>query len=109
MDKEFADAQILEYRRDGRDCSVIVNTWDDKRVDVRFSDAVGVSDVGIGDICRLVEIDRPTPFIDEVLSRVYDEQPAEHSYREYHFLDLDDQPCLKVVAAGVEFSYSDGR
>lgn len=103
----FADAEILEYRRNRDDSEIIVKTWNDRRIHIRCLDTVGIKEIGIGDICGVFEVEGPSPFLEEVLSQVYEERPTTHPYRQYYFLNLDDQPCLQIIATGIEVEYAE--
>lgn len=100
----FADAEILEYHRNRDDCNVVVKTWNDRFVKIRFLDVVGVNDIGIGDIRGIFEVDGSTTFLENVLAQVYTSIPATHPYRQFQFVNLDDEPYLQVVAAGIELT-----
>lgn len=106
FDTGFADAEILEYRRNRDDVTVLVQLWNDRKVAITFADVVGIKDIGTGDISEILEVEGSTTFIEKVLSQVYEQRPATHPYHEYHFLNLDDEPCLRVVAAGIDLSYT---
>lgn len=100
-DVGMSDGEIHAYHMEGDVFTVEVNAWNGQLLRVRFADAVGVSDLGVGDISALCEEDAGSPFMAAVLERLYEATPPPGAHRLYQFLDLDDQPALQVVAAGV--------
>src|SRR5215207_4587775 len=108
-DVGFSDGEIHAYRMEGDVFTVDVNAWNGQLLRVRFTDAVGVSDLGAGDISALSEEDAGSPFMAAVLARLYEANPPTGAHRLYQFLDLDDQPALEVVAGGVSVTAHGGR
>lgn len=104
FDIGFSDGEILSYCREPEQLIVVVKMWNDKKIKIVFRGIVGCSDYGIGDISALVEEDRTTEFFKKILSEVYEKLPSQHPYHLYQFLNLDDSPCLEIVAETIEIS-----
>ena len=104
FDIGFSDSEILSYCREQEKLIVVVKMWNDKRIEISFRGIVGCSDYGIGDISALVEEDRTTELFEKILSEVYEKLPSQHPYHLYQFLNLDDSPCLEVVAETIKIS-----
>jgi hypothetical protein len=101
----FSDSELVSYQRTGDEFTVTVKAWNGSRLTVFFKQFEGVLDYGLGDISDFVEESDETPFIKQVISRIFTETPKEHTYRVYQFLDLDGEPILEVVAASANVSF----
>lgn len=100
----FSNGEIHAYRMEGGVFTVKVSAWNSQLLRVKFTPTVGGSDLSIGDISALCEEDAVSPFMAAVLARLYEATPPPGQYRLYRFLNLDDQPAMQVVAAGVVVS-----
>ena len=100
----MSDGEIHAYHMEADVFTVEVSAWNGQLLRVTFADAVVVSDLGVGDISALCEEDAGSPFMAAVLERLYEATPPPAAHRLYQFLDLDDQPALEIVAAGVSIT-----
>jgi hypothetical protein len=94
----FSDAEIISYFREQNHLTVKVKTWNDKLLSVLFSDVVGVIDCGLGDISSFVKENGESLFLTTILNQVYESIPDDQPYHLFQFLNLDDNPCLEIVA-----------
>ena len=100
----FSDGEVRYYFREEGAFTVVVEAWNGALVRVAFDDPAGVCDTGVGDISDICVEDAGSPFMSRVLGELYEVAPASHPYRLYQFLNLDEQPALEVVAAGITIS-----
>jgi hypothetical protein len=100
----FADAEVESYERREDKLHVRVRAWNAAQVDLVFVDIIGVRDFGVFDICDVCEFVGQTPLLDEALAYEYKEPPAQHPYKVFQFLDLDDKVALEVVCTDVQIS-----
>jgi len=103
----FADAEILEYRKESNELTVFVQAWNETVLRVSFFDVVGLMDLGVGDIADLVIENSGSAFLNNVIQQVYENIPSVHPYTLYQFLNNDDNPAMEVVAAGIIVSRSE--
>ena len=67
-----------------------------------FTDVIGVKDVPTNELTDFAEETGKDDFLDKSLSINYAAVPKEHPYKIYVFYDLDDSPCMEVIAADVK-------
>lgn len=100
-DHGFADSEFVSYQRKHAEFTVIIAAWNNKLIEIVFSDVEGILDYGLGDISDFVEETEKDAFFEKILSLVYVSVPDDSPYRLYKFLDLDGQTALEVVASTV--------
>src|SRR5689334_18589637 len=98
----FADSELLSYRRDGDTLMASVKLWNERTISLVFQGAVGISDLGAGDLSDIVEAEGREPFLAAVLNRVYEGHPANHPYRHFQFISSDGDVALEVVAETIQ-------
>jgi len=100
----FADGEILRCERIGSTVVVQIKTWNAKLIQVTFQDVQVSLDLMPGDISGFYCYDEETELMRKALSYAYDNFPKQHPYKHYTFMNNDAQPCLDIVAVGIEIS-----
>ena len=103
----FSDGEVRSYHREEDELTVILSTWNNVLLKIKFSDTIGVSDLGVGDVSGVYQESLASPFMEQVIRRLYDAPPPSPPYSLYQFLDLDEQPVLEVVAGSIDISRLD--
>ncbi len=98
----FADGEIEGYTKEGAQLKVHVRAWNESSIEFVFGDVVRVLDDGAGEISDVCLEISQTEFMSAALAIEYEQVPSDHPYKEYVFLDIDDVPSLRIVAATVE-------
>lgn len=104
-DISFADGEFRSYQWANGEFSLEITAWNGGRSRVRFIAFAGLSDYGVGDVSGLIEETDPSAFYNKVISRLFENIPAENPYRLFQILDLDGQPALEIVAQDLEISH----
>ena len=97
----FSDSELLSYQQKSGKFTAFLKMWNGVEIQIEFSEVTGVNDLGVGDISNFVE-DENTPFLNSILSKVYEIAPTSHPYRSFQFLDLDDNPVLEIIAVSLK-------
>lgn len=100
----FSDSEVLGYHRNGDTTTVFLRAWNEKTLVFDFHCVASFIDRGAWSIADVVCEDQETPLLREALKRLYDEAPAEHNLKHFCFFDLDDQPCIEVIAESCSIS-----
>ncbi len=100
----FADADIDSYEKKQNCLLVRVRTWNDKQLLLKFSDFVGLSDYGIGNISGLFKEDTITTLMSRITTEMYEVKPDAVPYSSFQFLNLDGEVSLEIIANDVDIS-----
>jgi hypothetical protein len=98
----LADAKIINYERLETTFIVHVKAWNEANVRISFSDVQLVCDLMSREISGFYVHNAKTELIEKAQRYAYDQPPQEYPYKHYVFLNTDDQPCLDVIADGME-------
>lgn len=97
----FADGEVCSYAKQDESFIVRVRTWNNHLLAIKFLDCIGVMDLGVGEISGFKQEDKKSFFMDNVLSKFYEQVPTSHPYNLYQFINHDGQPILEVIASSV--------
>lgn len=83
---------------------IILKAWNDDRLRVEFTDAIGLCDPGVGDVSEFCEESDESGFMKAAIQRAYEIVPEVIPYKLFQLLDLDGEPAMEIVAASVKIA-----
>ena len=98
----FADAEFNSYTREGSQLQVRLQAWNQRIIELTFHNVISLSENYLGEISNVCEVIDETTLLSAAIKKHYESIPAQHPFREYHFLTLDESVALAVVAESVE-------
>jgi hypothetical protein len=97
----FSDATILSYTKTSTEFIVLIRTWNERLLRVIFEEPIGIADMGGDEISELNLLAKKSVFAQLCISRHYDGSGDQGEFKNYQFIDNNDQPCLEVLAKKV--------
>lgn len=97
----FAEGKVVRLEKQGANVLVVVQAWDESSIEVEFVEAIGFRESMSFELSDLVITERTGEFASWCNRRAY-EGGHHGSESHYQFLDVEGQPCIEVVAKGVE-------
>ena len=98
----LADSSFISYNRDWDRLEVILLTWDERKLILRFFNPAYFFDNDCDHTTQLRQALSVTPLISAVIKRDYDEIKKINSYKHYQILDLNDEPALEIICEGFD-------
>jgi hypothetical protein len=98
---DFADSSYKFLEADNDNLIVYLESWDAKLIKIQF---VGILEFVFQSgsfISGLQEMDSEDEFLRNALARNYDIIPAEHPFKKYAIIDIEDFNVVEVVAEQV--------
>ena len=74
-----------------------------------FSDVMGIKDMPSLGVSSFSEETEINDFMNEVLKHNYEKIPEKLPYKRYVFYDIDDNPCMEIIAEDVKIKKNKWR
>jgi len=97
-ERSSADGEVVCFSKDKEGTlKIVFKTWDEKTLEIFFSDTIRFLDNNMYDISDIVQIEESI-FLAEGLQMMYDVIPEKIPYKHYQFLNIDGDPTLEIIA-----------
>ena len=102
----LSDSELItyEYRKSDDMLKIEIRAWDASKVKIICINPILFIDRGCDAITMLCERLSHSGLLEEALEKNYDKGvvPAEHPYKLYQLMNLDDEPSIEFVCKGIE-------
>jgi hypothetical protein len=107
FDVGFDDGEVESYHKSGDSFRVVVRAWNNRVIHIDFGGVVRMLDNDAGEIADLCEVTLSSEFLEAAIQRVYDEAPAQTTYRHFQLVDAEGTSVVDVAAESISLSFGE--
>lgn len=97
---DFSDATYISCNAENGNLTVYLNSWDDKKIKIEFTNAIQFIYKNGGFVSGLFETKNST-YLQNSLSFYYEKIPQNQPFKSFVISDIDDFPLFEVIAEKV--------